>query len=120
MAETASLDYSPSFGTFRALLRSAVREKIEGHTYIHTYVCLPSNFNRVDDKSFYNGLSRIMCHSLRSRDTSCLTNRLFLCSSAFFGSSLLATVADWPGCQLARWQVGPLNIADIGPQDLCM
>ncbi|GBN23725.1 hypothetical protein AVEN_163656-1, partial [Araneus ventricosus] len=33
----ASLDYSPSFGTFRALLRSAVREKIEGHTYIHTY-----------------------------------------------------------------------------------
>ncbi|GBM69838.1 hypothetical protein AVEN_218869-1 [Araneus ventricosus] len=44
----ASLDYSPSFGTFRALLRSAVREKIEGHTYIHTYVCLPSNFNRVD------------------------------------------------------------------------
>ncbi|GBN21972.1 hypothetical protein AVEN_107041-1 [Araneus ventricosus] len=28
-----SLNYSPSFGTFRALLRSAVREKIEGHTY---------------------------------------------------------------------------------------
>ncbi|GBO22850.1 hypothetical protein AVEN_127687-1 [Araneus ventricosus] len=29
-----SLNYYPSFGTSRALLRSAVREKIEGHTYI--------------------------------------------------------------------------------------
>ncbi|GBM37733.1 hypothetical protein AVEN_179815-1 [Araneus ventricosus] len=37
MAEMDSLDYSPSFGTFPALLRSAVREKIAGHTYIHTY-----------------------------------------------------------------------------------
>ncbi|GBN71952.1 hypothetical protein AVEN_202910-1 [Araneus ventricosus] len=43
-----SLDYSPSFGTFCVLLRSAVREEIAGHTYIHTYVCLPSNFNRID------------------------------------------------------------------------
>ncbi|GBM00241.1 Hamartin [Araneus ventricosus] len=34
----ASLDYSPSFGTFRALLRSAVREKLEGHTYIRFIV----------------------------------------------------------------------------------
>ncbi|GBM54857.1 Fatty acid synthase [Araneus ventricosus] len=33
-----SLNYSPSFGTFSALLRSAVRKKIEGHTYIHTYI----------------------------------------------------------------------------------
>ncbi|GBN54986.1 hypothetical protein AVEN_267614-1 [Araneus ventricosus] len=41
-----SLDYSPSFGTFSVLLRSAVREKIAGHTYIR--IC-------VEDRDCYNG-----------------------------------------------------------------
>ncbi|GBN22741.1 hypothetical protein AVEN_220909-1 [Araneus ventricosus] len=59
MAEMDSLDYSPSFGSFRVLHRSAVREEIAGHTYIHTYVCLPSNFNRID--TFI-----MMVHCLRS------------------------------------------------------
>ncbi|GBO23715.1 hypothetical protein AVEN_45863-1 [Araneus ventricosus] len=27
----------------------------------------------------------------------------------------LTPVADWLGCQLARWQVGPLNIRQFGP-----
>ncbi|GBM71989.1 hypothetical protein AVEN_269317-1 [Araneus ventricosus] len=40
------LDYSPSFGTFRLILHSAVREKIASHTYT-------SDFNSVD-QSFSN------------------------------------------------------------------
>ncbi|GBN47508.1 hypothetical protein AVEN_105904-1 [Araneus ventricosus] len=30
-----------------------------------------------------------------------------------------ASVADWLGCQLARWQVGPLNRRQFGPPRKC-
>ncbi|GBO38596.1 hypothetical protein AVEN_186516-1 [Araneus ventricosus] len=32
---------------------------------------------------------------------------------------LLFSVADWLGCQLARWQVGPLNRRQFGPPRKC-
>ncbi|GBO40254.1 hypothetical protein AVEN_164992-1 [Araneus ventricosus] len=31
----------------------------------------------------------------------------------------LKSVADWLGCQLARWQVGPLNRRQFGPPRKC-
>ncbi|GBN32183.1 hypothetical protein AVEN_840-1 [Araneus ventricosus] len=37
------------------------------------------------------------------------------------GSGSSKAAADWPGCQHARWQVGPLTPKSIqGPQDVCV